>query len=237
MSETSSQPRAHSSMPASPATVEAPNLLHRVERADPPLRFSRLNPVDALNARAGNRFDVPGAGVLYGATTAAGAYAETLAGFRRKASTQRNLTRHGLEPGRVAPGEVPADWVTTRRIRTFRVAGSLPFVDVEAPATHTFLTEHAPELLLQHDLENLDVAHVRGPNRLLTRAIAGWVYSRTDEHGDALYAGIRYVSRLGDFECWAVFDGAHVVLDDTRDILYVDPALREIAELYHLSFA
>ncbi|WP_139256601.1 RES domain-containing protein [Herbiconiux ginsengi] len=80
--------RAPSSVPAEPATVEAPHLLSSVERADPPLRFSRLNPVDALNARAGNRFDVPGAGVLYGATAAAGAYAETLAGFRRKASIQ-----------------------------------------------------------------------------------------------------------------------------------------------------
>ncbi|QJU56271.1 RES domain-containing protein (plasmid) [Herbiconiux sp. KACC 21604] len=223
-------------MPAEPATVEAPHLLSRVERADPPLRFSRLNPVDAPNPRAGNRFDVPGAGVLYGATAAAGAYAETLAGFRRKASAQRTLTNLGLEPGRIAPGEVPAGWIATRRLRTFHVVGSLPFVDVEAPATHTFLTEHAPELLLQHDLENLDVAHVRGPNRLLTRTIAGWVYSRTDEHGGALYAGIRYVSRLGDFECWAVFDGARVELEATREIVPDDPALREVVDLYHLTF-
>lgn len=223
-------------MLAEPATVEAPPLLSRVERAEPPLRFSRLNPVDALNARAGNRFDVPGAGVLYGATEATGAYAETLAGFRAKASTQRALIAHDLDPNRIGPGEVPGGWIATRRLRTFHVAGSLPFVDVEAPTTHTFLTEHAPELLLQHDIENLDVAHVRGPNRLLTRAIAGWAYSRTDEHGDPLYAGIRYVSRLGDFECWAVFDGAHVELDSTQNITLDDPALQEVANLYHLSF-
>ncbi|MBF4571875.1 RES domain-containing protein [Herbiconiux sp. VKM Ac-1786] len=164
-------------MLAEPATVETPHLLSRVERADPPLRFSRLNPVDALNVRAGNRFDVPGAGVLYGATEATGAYAETLAGFRAKASTQRALIAHDLDQSRIGPCEVPAGWIATRRLRTFHVAGSLPFVDVEAPMTHTFLTEQAPELLLQHDIENLDVAHVRGPNRLLTRAIAGWAYS------------------------------------------------------------
>ena len=34
-----------------------------------------------MNDRAGNRFDIPGAGVLYGATKADGGFAETLAGL------------------------------------------------------------------------------------------------------------------------------------------------------------
>lgn len=222
-------------MPAEPALAAAPQAIYRVERANPPLRFSRLNPVDALNDRAGNRFDIPGAGVLYGATSAGGAYAETLAGFRPKASVQDTLASIPAEPGRVRPGQVPGEWLTSRRLRSFQVAGALPFVDIEAPASHTYLTEHAPELLLQHGIENLDVALIRGPNRLLTRGIAAWLYSCTDEHGAALFAGIRYMSRLGNFECWAVFDGAHVEMRSTDQITYRDSDLQTVASLYGLN--
>ena len=213
-------PLAHSSMPAELALVVAPTPLWRVERVRPSLRFSRINAVDAMNERAGNRFDVPGAGVLYGATAAAGGYAETLAGFRPRASMVEALTQVTPEPGRVLSGQVPASWLTTRRLRSFDVIGSLPFVDLESPATHTHLTEKAAPVLLRQGLENLDIPAVRGPSRLLTRAIASWIYSQTDEHGYALYAGIRYVSRLGDFECWAIFDGTPVEL---RSAIEVEP--------------
>jgi len=100
-------PLARSSMPAELALVAAPTPLWRVERISPALRFSRINAVDAMNERAGNRFDVPGAGVLYGATAAVGGYAETLAGFRPRASMVDALNRVTPEPGRVLPGEVP----------------------------------------------------------------------------------------------------------------------------------
>lgn len=219
-------------MPAELALVAAPSPLWRVERVDPALRFSRINPVDAMNDRAGNRFDIPGAGVLYGATVAEGGYAETLAGFRPKASMIGAFSEIKAEPGRVAPGQVPSSWLTTRRLRTFDVIGSLPFVDIESPATHTYLTRHAAPLLLQQGLENLDVPSLRGPSRLLTRAIASWLYSRTDEHGQPLYAGIRYVSRLGDFECWAVFDGTPVELRTSAGVEPADLSLRAVLDLF-----
>jgi hypothetical protein len=60
-------PRAPSSLPAELALVAAPPVLWRVARAELALRFSQLNLVDAANDRGGNRFDVPGASVLYGA--------------------------------------------------------------------------------------------------------------------------------------------------------------------------
>lgn len=215
--------------------VAAPSPLWRVERIDPPLRFSHINPIDAMNDRAGNRFDVPGAGVLYGATDPEGGYAETLAGFRPRASMIAALSEVGTETDRVGPGEVPASWVTTRRLRAFDVDGSLPFVDLEAPETHTFLTREAAPILLHEGVENLDVASVRGPNRLLTRAIASWLYSRTNDHGEPLYAGVRYVSRLGNFECWAVFDGTPVELRSSIEIKRTDPALRSVLELYGMA--
>jgi hypothetical protein len=48
-----------------------------------------------------------------------------------------------------------ASWLTTRRLRTFDV-GSLPFLDIEAPETHTFLTREAAPVLLHQELDNLD---------------------------------------------------------------------------------
>ncbi|WP_104083807.1 RES family NAD+ phosphorylase [Cryobacterium sp. Y11] len=222
-------------MPVKLALVLAPSPLWRVERTDPALRFSLLNPVDVMNDRAGNRFDIPGAGVLYGATTAEGGFAETLAGFRPRASMVGAFSQLTPEPGRVLPGQVPTAWLTTRRLRIFDVMGSLPFVDLESPTTHAYLTEHAPTVLLHQGLHNLDVAAIRGPNRLLTRAIASWLYSRTDEHAHPLYAGIRYVSRLGNFECWAIFDGTPVELRSSVPVDPTNPALRNVIELFGMT--
>jgi len=222
-------------MPAELALLTAPSPIWRVERINPPLGFSRVNPVDAMNDLTGNRFDVTGAGVLYGATTPEGGYAETMAGFRPRASMVSAFSEITPELGRVLPGQVPMAWLTTRRLRGFDVTGSLPFVDIEAPATHTYLTHHASPILLQHGLENLDIPAVRGPSRLLTRAIASWLYSRTDEHGQPLYAGIRYVSRLGDFECWAIFDGTPLELRTSDEVVATDPALRHVLDLFGMS--
>ncbi|MEA9986075.1 RES family NAD+ phosphorylase [Subtercola sp. RTI3] len=218
-------PLALSSMPAELALVAAPSVLWRVERAEPPLRFSQLNLVDAANDRAGNRFDVPGAGVLYGATEPSGGFAETLAGYRPRASMLRAFSEVEAVPGRELPGDVSVAWLRSRRLRSFTTVSALPFVDVESPATHTHLTAAAADVLVQQGIENLDVAHIRGPSRRLTRAIASWVYSRTDTHGDPLYAGIRYMSRLGAFECWAVFDGTTVELLSSSTIAPADEPL------------
>lgn len=222
-------------MQAEPHLVTAPSPLWRVERIDPPLRFSLLNPVDALNDQSGNRFDIAGGGVLYGATAPEGGFAETLAAFRPSASMVLALHGSSAEPGRVGPGQVPQGWFATRRMRTFNVVGSLPFVDLESPATHLYLTQNAAPLLRAHSLENLDVASVRGPSRLLTRAISSWLYSRTDEHGRPLYAGIRYVSRLGDFECWAVFDGTAVELQSSSEISPSDATVQSVLRLFGIN--
>jgi hypothetical protein len=187
--------------------------------------FSRINPVDAALDRAGNRFDVPGAGVLYAASTVTGALAETLAGFRPSARLRARLAAIG---GKGSPATVPAEWRASRRLRSLSASGSLPFVDVEHPRTHTFLTEHAYDVLLQRELSTLDVAVVRGPSRLLTRGLAAWLYAQADTHGDLQYGGIRYASRLGDFECWAIFDGTHVSM--TREAS-IDPDDHNVLEI------
>lgn len=222
-------------MPVELALVAAPPVLWRAERAEPALRFSQLNLVDAANDRAGNRFDVPGASVLYAATGPAGAFAETLAGYRPRASMIRSLSEVGTVAGRPRPGEIAMEWLHSRRLRSFTTVSALPFVDVESPATHTSLTAAAPDVLVRQGAENLDVSYVRGPSRRLTRAIATWLYSRTDARGDPLYAGIRYMSRLGDFECWAIFDGTAVELLSSSAIHPADAKLASTLSLFGMS--
>jgi hypothetical protein len=222
-------------MPAELVLVDPPAELWRVERAEPALRFSQLSLVDATNDRAGNRFDVPGAGVLYGATHPEGGYAETLAGFRPRAALVRALSTMESDPGRVRPGEIDQEWLISRRLRSFATVSALPFVDVESPLTHTHLTRAAGDVLMQAGIENLDVAHIRGPSRRLTRSLAAWLYSRTDAQGNPLYAGIRYMSRLGEFECWAIFDGTTVELRTSSSLDPLDDRLSSVLELFGMS--
>lgn len=215
-------------MPAEPALLNPPNVLWRVERISPTLRFSWINAVDAESDREGNRFDVPGGGVLYAATDPRGAYAETIAQFRPSALAPE-LDAAGLEPGRVRYGTLPKQWRATRRLRSLQLNDPRPFIDIDHPASHAFLTREAGEVLRALGLANLDVGLVRGPSRRLSRALARWIYTRVDTDGQGLYAGIRYGSRLGPHECWAIFDGTTVTLREEREILTDDQALIEVA--------
>ncbi|WP_226657222.1 hypothetical protein [Leifsonia sp. LS1] len=139
------------------------------------------------------------------------------------------------DSGRAGPGEVPASRLTSWRLRDFEGTGSLPFVDLEATATHAYLPREAASVLRHQERENLDVADVRGPNRLLARAIASRLYPRTDVHGHPLHAGIRHMSRRGDFECCAIFDGTAVELCATHDLKRTDPALRAVLERFGMA--
>ncbi|WP_150463200.1 RES family NAD+ phosphorylase [Nesterenkonia ebinurensis] len=117
--------------------VDVPRSLWRVGRLPDALNFSALGAEDAQNPRGGNRFDVPGGGVLYAATDAEGAFAETLARFRPSPAMRalpRERDEHFMEPG-----AVPADWRTRRRLVEFSLSDPLPFVDVDHPETHTAL--------------------------------------------------------------------------------------------------
>lgn len=84
--------------------------------------------------------------------------------------------------------------------------------------------------------DHLDVGHVRGPDSLLTRAIAAWVYAQTDEEGAPLYSGLRYLSRTGDFECWAIYDGTSVLeVAPAGELSLRDEALQRVARVYSLN--
>jgi len=135
----------------------------------------------------------------------------------------------------MAVGAVPADWRTRRRMSTFALLEPLPFLDVDSPETHTFLTKAMASELKSHGIENLDVSILRSSNRFLTRAIAEWAYVASEDDGTPLYSGLRYESRLGPFECWAIFAGSTVVPQQTVAIQKTDDALLRVARTFDLT--
>lgn len=192
-----------------------------------------LDAADARNRSSGNRFDVPGGGVLYAATQAQGAFAETLARYRPSAAMRalpREPDEHFMEAG-----AVPADWRTRRQLVSFRLTDPLPFLDVDHPATHTFLMDALGTELDALGYDELDVGALRGRDRFLTRAIAEWSYAAVDDEGKPLYSGIRYGSRLGSHECWAIFEGTQIVDASAYTISKSDDRLLEVARDFGLS--
>lgn len=205
--------------------------MFRVARADSVLRFSTIRADVSGRDNEGNRFDVPGGGVLYAATTAQGALAEVTAAFRPSASLRQLMAEAGATADEFAVSTLDASWRAPRVVGTLRSRDALPFIDIEAAETHTYLTEHARTVLIGLGVPALDVAAVRGPSRLLTRGLATWIYQAVNETGDPLYGGIRYLSRLStDYECWAIFDETPVELVDERRITIDDPDLVAVAE-------
>ncbi len=207
----------------------------RVARRAGPLRPSAISPSDATLPRAGNRFDVPGIGVVYLATDLEGCFAETLARFRPTTSTMVRdaATADAADQHLMEPGTVPAEWRERRTAVRVTCPDDVLFIDVEDPATHTHLARVLADELQRLHINNLDVAAVRGNDRRLTRLIAQWAYQPEGAVNQG-YAGIRYRSRLGDWECWAVFDDVRLEQVEQRPIGENDTALVAIATAFGL---
>lgn len=221
--------------PKVPAPQEAtfPASAYRVGRAAGAVHFSEIDALDAELESVGNRFDVVGGGVMYCATTRIGAFKEVLADFRPAASSA-SLTPLSTEH-LMSVGSVPASWRHGRAIVELSLENPLPFLDVERDETLSFLTTELAEELERLGLENLDSSSVRGPNRLLTRAIAKWAYTRVDENDEAVYSGIRYSSRFESHECWALFSGVQLGSVATATISQNDRDVEAVARAFHLT--
>jgi hypothetical protein len=206
----------------------------RVSRREDPLSFSRINVADAELSQAGNRFDVPGGAVLYCSSTLKGSFAETFAHFRPSPAVVAALS---AEPNstHMNPGSVPTDWRLQRVKLRVTCVDPLPFLDAEHPRTIAALNKYlAKDLVAIGADEPLDVSMVRGRNRQLTRLISRWAYVQQDDQGTPLFSGLRYVSKLGDWECWAIYDGTDIRSSDISAITSSDVDLLEIADLFGL---
>lgn len=216
-----------------PRTVEIPDRVWRVALIPSGQRFSEIEPDDALLPDAGNRFDVPGGGVLYCATSPRGSYLETLAG-KRVSPKMATLVRDDPN-GFMPPNSIPASWRDERRLFTLGTTNPAPFIDLEDLETRQYILEQIGAQLEPLGVETLDVPDVRGMNRLLTREIARWAYSSLDDEGIYNYSGIRYVSKLDNEECWAIFSGTETFIHEQATIAKTAPALLDVARLFSLS--
>ena len=205
---------------------------YRVGRREDPLSESRISPVDAQTTM-GNRYDVAGGGVLYFATNIEGCYAETLARFRPSPVVIAALDEN--EMGRLNVGSVPADWRLRREWVRAQCEQALPFLNVEDPATLAYLGRVlAKEFGALEVSQPLDVSLIRGSDRRVPRLVARWAYSQTDDEGAPMYSGIRYESKLGGYECWAIFDGVRVRIVETEIVSRDDEALNRVSQMFRL---
>jgi hypothetical protein len=140
------------------------------------------------------------------------------------------------DPGYMDPGGLPAAWREDRRLVSFALAAPLPFVDIDNTSTLLALGAQLHGELAPLGVDELDRGSVYSANRRLTRALAAWIYSRTDDDGQPRYGGIRYESRLGrQWECWAVFDGALLTTSTVTPIDSRNPDLMAIADQFGLT--
>lgn len=199
------------------------------------MEFSRIKPAEAALTNAGNRYDVLGGGVLYAGTQLEAAYGETLGRFRPSPQIIAKMGgRH--EDGYMNVGTIAADWRLRRIKMQVTCPGSLPFLDVEDARTVAQLNiELADDLAALGETNPLDVSDVRGRNRIVTRHIAGWAYAQQDNDGNFVFGGIRYKSKLGDWECWAIFDGTPVESSTPAALSLSDPGFIAIAQIFGLT--
>jgi hypothetical protein len=110
------------------------------------------------------------------------------------------------------------------------------FLDIEARNTREHLRKALGRILAFYEVDDLDVATVRGADRRITRWIAKWAYEAWDEKGDRIFAGIRYLSRLdSEWECWAVFDEVTVVELGRETITRQHEDLQSVARSFDLT--
>lgn len=206
---------------------------YRVGRREDALALSWISGPDSQRP-TGNRYDVAGGGVLYCATELQACYAETLGRFRPSPVLVAAL---GLdEAGRMTVGSVAADWRMRRVKVRVQCRQSLPFIDVEDPRTLAYLGEVLARDLSALDIQQpLDVSLMRGLDRRIPRLVARWAHSQQDDDGNPLFSGLRYESKFGGYECWAIFDGTPVHATETLPVSKDDPALEAVAAMFKLT--
>lgn len=163
-------------------------------------------------------------------------------------SLEEAITRDWNEAYQFPPGSVAAAWRDERLVYMLTLPTNGWFIDLEHARSLRAISDGigAPRLSALGRTGHLTVADLRGNNRLLTTAIAEWVWNQTLEDGKRPH-GIVYGSKHdSDWRCWAVWlrqvdDGKKVAMEPTRSdagsrILPMDQndALRTVADAFNL---
>ena len=185
----------------------------------------------------GSRFDDPEGEyrVRYAAGQKRGAFLETLARFRADPQLLAELAEIDDDPEypTAPPSTVPSEWLHTRCVGIAQ-ADSLLFVDISHSQSLAHLRHHLAHRLVHFGLDDLDAGDLRKRTpRALTQELSRYVFERPEA-----FAGIRYLSRLGDeLANWAIFEGSDLdeVIEDNETIDPDDPDLAGALETLNLT--
>jgi hypothetical protein len=225
---------------AGPTVLSAPtNGIWRVGRGANPLVIPPP-PGDLVSTTAGNRFDsdTGSFGILYFGSNLEVCFGETLARFRPSPRLLAELELHDewRELGFMEIGSVPFEWRQRRSAARVVLPTDARFLDVESARTHAHLRRELAVGISALGYDDLDVAMIRGRDRRVSRLIADWAFRQSNELGELVYSGIRYLSRVNsDWECWAVFHDIDLEEVETIPITLEMPELQKVANLFELA--
>jgi hypothetical protein len=199
--------------------------LYRVERIGSNLSPSVISAEDHELVIGGNRFDVPGVGVLYAASSAAGAIAESIAPFRPGVSNRNTLIAHDYRP-------TISEWQRKRVLIHFNPAADTQFFDIENAWNLARLNETL--ILNERGILDrpLDLSHLTGTNKRLTRIISSWIESQRNSAGQRMFDGIRFKSKLGSFECWGIFAPTRATVINQKPPSAWADDLRQVCKMF-----
>lgn len=142
------------------------------------------------DTRTENRFDsLTGAfGVLYFGTNLEACFGETLSRYRADPKLAF-IEDEWQKLSFMARGSVPKDWRVRRTAVRVEVATDAAFLDVEALSTRKFLQRELGAVLQLFEVDDLDVAAIRGRDRRVTRLISEWAWHQTYRYGDRCSPG------------------------------------------------
>jgi hypothetical protein len=198
--------------------------LHRVGRAPDAWALAPWTYAGPDNT-FGNRYDDPEGEyrVLYAAGQRRGAFLETLARFRADVHLIAELAQIDDDPEypTIEAATVPHEWLETRCIGA-ATADSLDFVDISHSRSLAHLRHELAATLVHYGLDDLDAGDIRKRTpRALTQEVSRYVFERPEA-----FAGIRYLSRLGDeLSNWGIFEGSELdeILESNEAIEPDDP--------------
>lgn len=224
--------------------VRAPLVVHRIGRAPDPWAWPDWS-YATDEGTFGNRYDDPRGAyrVLYASTQRRGCFLETLARFRPDPALVAELAEIAGDPRdrrfQTAPaGAVPPGWLRRRRVGRARLSGE--FFDVGHSSSLAWLHALLAPRLVHYGIADLDAAAIRlSAPRRFTQEVGRAIYEQADAKGGRRFAGLRYLSRIGDeFENWALFEPASIAAAKPAERLKRDdPDLLAALELLGLALS
>lgn len=204
---------ADASEPEAPAlhpTTPEGGPLYRIARAPTPWSWPDWANVGS-DGTFGNRWDDPGGvyRVLYAASSRVGAFVEVLSRFRPDPQLLEELAEIEDEGATAElPGELDASWLVNRVIGVARFHGE--FVEIGHSSSLAHIRRALAPRVVHYGIDDLDASAIRlSVPRRFTQEISRYVYDQSTPAGDRRFAGITYLSRLGDeFRNWALFEPA-----------------------------